>query len=120
MTNLQTQTQQDLSYELYTVPSGDWHRDYEAQEPEVGGLIDLLKWGHASLCQRTIATSAIFAADGWIIDKCTEVKTSPEIKKPLFISDLGWTREQALETYLRFRTFKEDWEAPGMEAYDEL
>lgn len=120
MTSLQTQTQQDLSYKLYTIPSGDWYMDTETKEPEGGGLIDLLKLRHASLCQRTMSTSEIFAADGWIIDGCTEVKTFPETKKPLLISDLGWTREQALETYLHFRTFREDWEAPGMEAYDEL
>ena len=33
---------------------------------------------------------------------------------------LGWTQREALETYLRLQTFAEDWDAPGMEAYDEL
>jgi hypothetical protein len=46
-------------------------------------------------------------------------KSEAEIKKPLLIKDLGWTEEQASETYFRLSSFKEDWDAPGMEAYDE-
>ncbi len=38
----------------------------------------------------------------------------------LLISDLGWSEAEAKETYYRLMNFKEDWEAPGMEAYDEL
>lgn len=38
----------------------------------------------------------------------------------LLISDLGWSGAEAKETYYRLMNFKEDWEAPGMEAYDEL
>jgi len=38
----------------------------------------------------------------------------------LLLRDLGWTREQAIETRLRLRGFEEDWDAPGMEIYDEL
>ncbi len=33
---------------------------------------------------------------------------------------LGWTQREVLETYLRLQPFAEDWDAPGMEAYDEL
>jgi hypothetical protein len=40
-------------------------------------------------------------------------------KKELAIADLGWSEEEARETYYRLLTFKEDWEAPGMEAYDD-
>lgn len=40
--------------------------------------------------------------------------------RTLLISDLGWSREEALETYARLRSFEEDWNAPGMEAYDDL
>lgn len=36
------------------------------------------------------------------------------------IVSLGWTEAEALETYLRFRSFADDWDAPGMEAYDDL
>jgi hypothetical protein len=33
---------------------------------------------------------------------------------------LGWTAIEALETHLRLRNFAEDWDALGMEAYDDL
>jgi hypothetical protein len=36
------------------------------------------------------------------------------------IDSLGWTPAETLETYLRLRPFAEDWDAPGMEAYDAL
>jgi len=36
------------------------------------------------------------------------------------IEALGWSKADALETLLRLRTFAEDWEEPGMEAYDDL
>lgn len=36
------------------------------------------------------------------------------------IAALGWTPVEALETYLRLRSFAEDWDAPGMEVYDDL
>ncbi len=43
-----------------------------------------------------------------------------ETKNQLLISDLGWSQEEAIQTYYRLMPFKEDWEAPGMEAYDAL
>ena len=43
-----------------------------------------------------------------------------ETRKELAIDDLGWSEEETKETYYRLLNFKEDWEAPGMEAYDEL
>lgn len=36
------------------------------------------------------------------------------------VGGLGWTREQADETRARLKSFEEDWNAPGMEAYDAL
>lgn len=36
------------------------------------------------------------------------------------IAQLGWSAVEALETRLRFRSFADDWDAPGMEAYDDL
>lgn len=36
------------------------------------------------------------------------------------IEKLGWSSVEALETHLRFRNFADDWNAPGMEAYDDL
>lgn len=43
-----------------------------------------------------------------------------EAQSSLLISDLGWSAEKAAETYMRLRHFEEDWDAPGMDAYDEL
>jgi hypothetical protein len=36
------------------------------------------------------------------------------------IEQLGWSAREALETHLRFRGFAQDWNAPGMDAYDDL
>ena len=36
------------------------------------------------------------------------------------VEDLGWSEVEALETYLRLRNFADDWDAPGMEAYDDM
>jgi len=38
----------------------------------------------------------------------------------MMITTLGWSKEQALETRMRLMTFAEDWEAPGMEGYDDI
>ena len=34
------------------------------------------------------------------------------------INQLGWSEVETAETHLRVRSFAEDWDAPGMEAYD--
>ena len=39
---------------------------------------------------------------------------------PQLIQELGWTREQATAIRYRFAAFREDWEAPGMDVYDDL
>jgi hypothetical protein len=36
------------------------------------------------------------------------------------IASLGWTREQAAKVRNQLASFEEDWNAPGMEAYDRL
>jgi len=43
-----------------------------------------------------------------------------EEKSPLLVADLGWTPEQAADTRARLASFAEDWDAPGMEGYDDL
>jgi hypothetical protein len=40
--------------------------------------------------------------------------------KPLLIANLNWTTEEALEVRSHLATFEKDWNAPGMELYDEL
>lgn len=44
------------------------------------------------------------------------VTTSPVAERS--IAALGWTQAEALETYLRLRSFAENEDAPKMEAYD--
>jgi hypothetical protein len=39
---------------------------------------------------------------------------------PLLISDLDWSAAEAKETRARLAALEEDWDAPGMEAYDHL
>jgi hypothetical protein len=39
---------------------------------------------------------------------------------PLLIRDLGWSRQEAAEVRLRLALFEDDWNAPGMDAYDAL
>lgn len=46
--------------------------------------------------------------------------TPPAQKAPLRVADLGWTQRQAAETRTRLTSFEEDWDAPGMEGYDDL
>ena len=56
-----------------------------------------------------------------VSNKPLEVEAGKKSKKRrLLIRDLGWSRKEALETHYRLESFKEDWDAPGMEAYDEL
>ena len=39
---------------------------------------------------------------------------------PRTLAALGWSREQAAAVRAQLASFEEDWNAPGMEAYDEL
>lgn len=64
---------------------------------------------------KDIENQDIVKADKLKGDRITDKST-----KPLLISDLGWTAAEIAETYYRLMAFKDDWEAPGMEAYDEL
>jgi len=36
------------------------------------------------------------------------------------VRDLGWTEEEAADTRARLRHFAEEWDAPEMDAYDDL
>jgi hypothetical protein len=50
----------------------------------------------------------------------TSSTVTTETAELLRIEELGWTTVEALETHLRLRNFADDWDAPGMEAYDDL
>jgi len=36
------------------------------------------------------------------------------------IQHLGWSEEEASQVRASLQSFEEDWDAPGMDAYDEL
>ena len=36
------------------------------------------------------------------------------------IRALGWTKEETVEARARLISFEDDWNAPGMEAYDKI
>jgi len=46
-------------------------------------------------------------------------KPAPLDDPRLLVHDLGWSKDEALDTHFRLRPFQDDWEAPGMDAYDE-
>jgi len=46
--------------------------------------------------------------------------TTANLTQSNSIKALGWTAAETLETYMRLRSFDEDWNAPGMEVYDDL
>lgn len=39
---------------------------------------------------------------------------------PLLVSDLGWSTQETQDTRARLAALEEDWDAPGMDAYDNL
>jgi hypothetical protein len=55
-----------------------------------------------------------------ITSKRKKVRKAQATNSLLLVSDLGWSTEEAKETRTRLAAFEEDWEAPGMEAFDHL
>jgi hypothetical protein len=47
-------------------------------------------------------------------------RTAQPAAASLLVSNLGWSVEEAKETRTRLAALEEDWDAPGMEAYDRL
>lgn len=50
----------------------------------------------------------------------TNIHDFSRLNQHLSIEMLGWSPEQASETYQRLSSFAADWNYPGMEAYDEI
>lgn len=65
-------------------------------------------------------TASISLEKGRQLVAAGKVEVNEPTQEKLLISDLGWSEAEAQETYYRLLAFQEDWEAPGMEAYDEL
>lgn len=51
------------------------------------------------------------------VEMVVVVQSAPEGRS---LQDRGITEDQAAETRARLKSFDEDWNAPGMEAYDTL
>ena len=66
-------------------------------------------------------SSASSGTDPWAEDLGTLVVTrAVDLCGRPTLQDLGWTQTEALEIRMRLKSFEEDWEFPGMQAYDEL
>jgi hypothetical protein len=78
----------------------------ELTSQDIPGLPDLLNWLHHH-------KAAMIASGG-----TDAVEPTREVSN--LISNLGWTSAQAAETYHRLQSFQTDWDAPGMEVYDQL
>jgi hypothetical protein len=57
---------------------------------------------------------------GKISEKEGPIPKVQAVVGPLLVSDLGWSPEETQETRSRLIDLEEDWDAPGMEAYDRL
>ena len=100
--------------------TGLWLEGHERSQEKGFDLFHMAKI--AGLVIPLAVSSVTAMADPWLLeqqsrDAVVTVRTAPT---KMLIGDLGWTREQAHETRLRLRAFEEDWDAPGMEIYDEL
>lgn len=100
--------------------TGFWRGSYE--HPQEKGL-DFLCMAKVAGFVVSLAVSSVTAmTDPWLTEQMSRdaVVTIRTAENRMLIDHLGWSREQALETRMRLRTFEEDWDAPGMEGYDEL
>ena len=71
---------------------------------------DKFNWIDAELGERLLADL-----------KATNKRTADHFEwRGLHVGQLGWSREETQETYWRLQNFADDWDAPGMEAYDDL
>ena len=98
--------------------SGLWHESHETTFLKTFDLPLMPQM--ASYPYLLTTMTSIF--DPWSNEQSIRdtVVTVPTTVKRILIQNLGWTRIQALETRMRLRTFEEDWDAPGMEGYDDL
>lgn len=100
--------------------TGNWKGDYQGSRQPSSNLLNLLMvFRNLSLWKITVSTAQT-SEDVWEPDSPADVRTVPAARKALLISELGWSQDETMETLMRLRNFKSDWDAPGMEVYDEL
>ena len=113
----------DLSDRGLTTPvqaTGLWRESYERQPETVFDWSSIARVSSRYFERVLQAVTSII--DPWGLEQLNRdaVVTTHTAANKLLISELGWSLEQAIETRMRLRTFEEDWDAPGMESYDEL
>ncbi len=98
-----------------------WIHDQIATPPWRSNVIALLRQYPTNQATQIDKSTLSSIRDPWIQDYGYAVATfRPRIQGGLLVSDLGWSLEKAAETRLRLQHFEEDWDAPGMAAYDAL
>lgn len=118
MTN-NASTVSSIREETYLPPCTGMQEDFvvpRALPVDLSKLLSILR-GSSWL---TVTSSVNGSDAARVMEERSEVKTTGGPRQALLVSALGWSREEAQETYLRLRSFEEDWDAPGMEAYDDL
>lgn len=96
--------------------TGFWHEIHEKASAKLFGLV------RADPTVFRVSSTTTSMSDLWSIEQSIRdaVATVSTAANKMLIHNLGWTGEQAIETRLRLLAFEEDWDAPGMEIYDEL
>jgi hypothetical protein len=100
--------------------TGFWRGSYEHPQEKGRDFLYMVKV--AGLVAPLAVSSITTMTDPWLTEQMSRdaVVTIRTAENKMLIAHLGWSREQALETRMRLRTFEEDWDAPGMDGYDEL
>lgn len=65
-----------------------------------------------------VSQEVYLSPPGYVYGASSTITRLPDMQNS--VEQLGWSAVEALETHLRFRSFAEDWNAPGMEAYDDM
>jgi len=102
-----------------TQSSANWREDYREPLQPTTDRLTLLCYYWRGAAWGTVSNPAALM-EGLESRGMFDAAASWTATKGLPIRDLGWSREEALETRMRLRAFEEDWDAPGMDVYDEL
>lgn len=96
--------------------SGLWSCNQDVKERNI---VPIKSGQNLFLKFQSITTSI---SDLWLLEKLIHDRsiTFTAKTKNLFINDLGWTREQIIETRSRLKSFEKDWDRPEMDIYDKL
>jgi hypothetical protein len=101
--------------------SGNWCENYlETLQPTTDLLALLQQYGKSLPLHTTVSSTYAFTEVWEPRGGGIDVMTSGAIPRRRLLNELGWSLEEALETRMRLQSFEEDWNAPGMEAYDDM